>query len=347
MKPIDKGNKVPETSKQEGINAVSNRGKATYQGVEPQFLRKPNAIFSIKKDSEQEAQQCNKLEKGTFSILESIGMHSKQTETGIITKIPFNLTSSAHHTCEHLPPPSFLCFTGPKDVQNARKYGSNLNCNPNIDQFNSIIHCKTEREEINPVFHQPQPYETWSLKNKVTEHIRANNRDHVSQEELKSPDEPELHDDNNPSKSGNNQLPTGLCYKSRNVYKSLIRHMFSYLKKNRDAITQQLLNAGYEMKYIEHEYYKIHCYNDLQNKKGGKKNSQETILKILSKKSARTFVLRDTLHSLLESGNQGKFGKASEKNSHIYKEACEKFYTEAIQTIGQDKPIKQINDTNK
>lgn len=138
----------------------------------------------------------------------------------------------------------------------------------------------------------------------------------------------------NEPKSGKG-LVKGISYESRNVYKSLIRHIFSYTRKNRETIVEILLQSGYVMSEVEHAFYKINCYNELEREKAFKKKAQATIRKMMGAKTIYTYILRETLNALLINWNKGKLGKISERNYEVYKEVCGKFYQETVQIIGE------------
>jgi len=130
-------------------------------------------------------------------------------------------------------------------------------------------------------------------------------------------------------------LLSGKAYKSRNVYKSIIRHLFSYIRKNREDIIRILRDAGFSMPEIEHGFFKVNYYNDLEREQSIKKNSQATIKKMVSKKTIYTYILRETLNTMLHNWDSGKLGKVSETNSEVYKDVCKYFYEEAVRVTGQ------------
>jgi hypothetical protein len=136
------------------------------------------------------------------------------------------------------------------------------------------------------------------------------------------------------AKSGKG-LVKGISYESRNVYKSLIRHIFSYTRKNRETIVDILLQSGYTMSEIEHAFYKINCYNELEREKAFKKKAQATIRKMMGAKTIYTYILRETLNALLINWSKGKLGKISEKNCEVYKEVCGRFYQETVEILGE------------
>ncbi len=130
-------------------------------------------------------------------------------------------------------------------------------------------------------------------------------------------------------------LLSGKAYKSRNVYKSIVRHLFSYIRKNREDIIRILKDAGFSMTEIEHSFFKINYYNDLEREQSNKKNSQATIKKMVSKRTIYTYILRETLNTMMHNWEQGKLGKVSESNSEVYKDVCKYFYDEAVKMTGQ------------
>ena len=131
-------------------------------------------------------------------------------------------------------------------------------------------------------------------------------------------------------------LLSGKAYKSRNVYKSIVRHLFSYIRKNRDDILRILKDAGFSTTEIEHGFFKINYYNDLEREQSSKKNSQATIKKMASKRTIYAYILRETLNSMLHNWGQGKLGKVSEGNSEVYKDVCKHFYEETVKATGQE-----------
>lgn len=125
------------------------------------------------------------------------------------------------------------------------------------------------------------------------------------------------------------------AYKRRNVYKSIIRHMFSYTRKNRNEIIRVLKENCFDMAKIEHAFFKVNYFNDLERQKGKSKKSQATVKKIIVKKSIYTYILRETLYAMMQNWKVGKTGKISEDNLTIYREVCQKFYDDITRLLAQ------------
>lgn len=125
----------------------------------------------------------------------------------------------------------------------------------------------------------------------------------------------------------------GNSYQCRNVYKSIMVNMLSYLKLNRDDIFLILTSQKYTRSDIEHAILKITYYNDNDRKKGSSKISQSIINKMLSKKTIYTFILRETLKAMMQN-SEGIEKKVSGKNIGTYKEVCSKIYEETVKLIG-------------
>jgi len=128
------------------------------------------------------------------------------------------------------------------------------------------------------------------------------------------------------------------AYKKRNVYKSIVRHMFGYMRKHREEITTILKNARFKTQDIEHAFYKINYYNDMERQKGNPKRSQSIVKKIVNKKCIYTYLLRETLKNMMNIWEQGRMGKVSTANREIYKEVCKKFYNQTVRTLGEAPP---------
>ncbi len=129
------------------------------------------------------------------------------------------------------------------------------------------------------------------------------------------------------------------AYMRRNVYKSIIRHMFSYIRKNRDAIVKVLLGNGYDMAKIEHAFFKINYFNDLERDKGNPKCSQAILKKFLSKPSIYTYVLRETLTTMVNGWDCGRIGKISAENLAVYREVCTAFRASAAHLLSPIRPL--------
>ena len=124
-------------------------------------------------------------------------------------------------------------------------------------------------------------------------------------------------------------------YKHRNVYKSIIRHMYSYIRKQRSEIVGILQKQGFSMQDVEHAFYEIGCYNDMERQKGKKKVSQSLVKRIATDKTIYTYVLRETLNTMLKNWDEGKFGRLTKKNVSTYKDVCQKYYNETVKALGQ------------
>lgn len=133
------------------------------------------------------------------------------------------------------------------------------------------------------------------------------------------------------------EKPTsGGAYKRRNVYKSIVRHMFSYIRKNRDEIIRILLAAGYNMTEIEHAFFEVSCYNDMEQQKGNKKQSQSTIRKMVDQRTIYSYILRETLNAMIKNWDSGKHGKVATKNLATYRNVCISYYNEAVKVLTQE-----------
>ncbi len=125
------------------------------------------------------------------------------------------------------------------------------------------------------------------------------------------------------------------AYKRRNVYKSIIRHMYSYIRKNRDDIIAVLEKNNFSVPEIEHAFFKISYLNDLEKQKGKSKKSQTTVKEIMKKRSIYTYILRETLNAMMQNWGMGRTGKISQENLYIYREVCENYYKKTVELLGQ------------
>jgi len=123
------------------------------------------------------------------------------------------------------------------------------------------------------------------------------------------------------------------AYMKRNVYKSIIRHMLSYVRKNNSEVVRLLQSNGFEMNEIEEAIHKIRNFNELEKEKGNPKKSQAMLKSISSKKSPCTYILRETLRRMERDWDEGKLGRISMENLKIYREVCNYYYTSILKVL--------------
>lgn len=123
------------------------------------------------------------------------------------------------------------------------------------------------------------------------------------------------------------------AYKRRNVYKSIIRRMSSYLEHSKESIRNFLKTNGFSLNEIEDAFQYVFQLKELDKQKGKSKRPQNTINMMLQKKSIYTYILNETLGSMIDFWNGGKTGKLRPANVLIYKEVCEKYYARSCQLI--------------
>eukprot|EP00826_Nyctotherus_ovalis_P024311 TRINITY_DN1881_c0_g3_i4.p2 TRINITY_DN1881_c0_g3~~TRINITY_DN1881_c0_g3_i4.p2 ORF type:complete len:114 (+),score=27.95 TRINITY_DN1881_c0_g3_i4:658-999(+) len=111
--------------------------------------------------------------------------------------------------------------------------------------------------------------------------------------------------------------------------------MFSYVQKNRRAIVALLQANGFAIEEIESAFAYIHGLNELDKQKGKSKRPQSTINGMLERRTIVTFVLKETLNSMMQGWQAGHTGKIMKENVQIYREVCEKYYRRCVQLLAQ------------
>eukprot|EP00826_Nyctotherus_ovalis_P024310 TRINITY_DN1881_c0_g3_i10.p1 TRINITY_DN1881_c0_g3~~TRINITY_DN1881_c0_g3_i10.p1 ORF type:complete len:191 (+),score=36.30 TRINITY_DN1881_c0_g3_i10:384-956(+) len=125
------------------------------------------------------------------------------------------------------------------------------------------------------------------------------------------------------------------AYRRRNVYKAIIRRMFSCVQKSRKAIAGLLQANGFPTEEIESAFAYVNELNELDKQKGKSKRPQSTINGMLERKTILTFVLKETLDSMMQGWQSGHTGKIMKENVQIYKEVCEKYYRRCVELLAQ------------
>lgn len=126
------------------------------------------------------------------------------------------------------------------------------------------------------------------------------------------------------------------AYKRRNVYKSVIRHMYSYIQKNKSKMASMLSSNGFSKKETDSAFSYISSLNVLDKQKGKAKRPQNTIKNILEEKNICVYILKETLSGMLETLNSGLTGKVMRKNTKIYKEVCQEYYNRCLQLLSHE-----------
>eukprot|EP00829_Urostomides_striatus_P004423 TRINITY_DN1477_c0_g2_i3.p1 TRINITY_DN1477_c0_g2~~TRINITY_DN1477_c0_g2_i3.p1 ORF type:complete len:351 (+),score=67.89 TRINITY_DN1477_c0_g2_i3:67-1119(+) len=173
-------------------------------------------------------------------------------------------------------------------------------------------------------------------ENKKQEEEKSNtfnrNKNIYSKVKLKPNEDSEENGDND---SIIKRLLSGEAYKSRNVYKTIIRHMHAYTRKNRNEFIKIVTSSGFTQQDIEHAFFKIDYWCNLERENGNRNYAQGIVKKILAEKTIYTIILRETLNALLHSWQLGRFGKIIKKNRDVYIRACQKFYDETVSILEQ------------
>ena len=117
------------------------------------------------------------------------------------------------------------------------------------------------------------------------------------------------------------------AYQQRNVYKSIIRHMCSFVKKNLTKLESELIKEGYVSERILGAYNEIENWNRQERAKGRPKHSQKIILSIIEKRDIMGSILKKTLSNMMRNFTKGKHGKISKTNLYVYWKVCHEYYS--------------------
>jgi len=149
-----------------------------------------------------------------------------------------------------------------------------------------------------------------------------------------SEDNKDSEENNDDSSLYQNSLKINVnAYRRRNVYKAIIRRMFSCVQKNKRAIVTLLEANGFKIEEIESAFIYVNQLNELDKQKGKSKRPQSTINKMLERRTIYTFILKETLDSMISGWDSGQTGKIMKENVQIYKEVCMKYYNRCIELL--------------
>eukprot|EP00826_Nyctotherus_ovalis_P058713 TRINITY_DN8096_c0_g1_i3.p1 TRINITY_DN8096_c0_g1~~TRINITY_DN8096_c0_g1_i3.p1 ORF type:complete len:245 (-),score=36.33 TRINITY_DN8096_c0_g1_i3:177-911(-) len=146
------------------------------------------------------------------------------------------------------------------------------------------------------------------------------------------PDQAEEHKSSSEN-SSQKRFTVGQAYDYRNVYKSVIRHLYNFTKTNKKKLREILKSKGYEDKKIRIAFETIRQYRPPDRPKDIERKSQYRIEQIIKAKSIFTFILKETLVFMLDKWEDGEFGQLFEANTQLYVDACKKLLDEVNRVL--------------
>eukprot|EP00826_Nyctotherus_ovalis_P025108 TRINITY_DN1940_c0_g1_i1.p1 TRINITY_DN1940_c0_g1~~TRINITY_DN1940_c0_g1_i1.p1 ORF type:complete len:390 (-),score=56.34 TRINITY_DN1940_c0_g1_i1:88-1257(-) len=121
------------------------------------------------------------------------------------------------------------------------------------------------------------------------------------------------------------ELIAGRAYEVRNVYKSIIRHIYNYTRSNKQTLRDHLGSVGYTPEEINSSFDIIQKYNNPSRPKEIERNSQVRVEEMLRVKSPLTHILKKVLLFMLDKWRKGRVGQLATENLNVYYETCKKF----------------------
>jgi len=127
------------------------------------------------------------------------------------------------------------------------------------------------------------------------------------------------------------------AYERRNVYKSIIRHTFKHIQKNKEKIFRLLIRERFTTGSIESAMERIAELAKQENERGKPKGSKKALAEMLQSKTIYAYILKESLAVMIEDWKNGINGKVLQENLQVYKQVCEEFYNRAMELINKSK----------
>lgn len=124
----------------------------------------------------------------------------------------------------------------------------------------------------------------------------------------------------------NMKAPAAQSINRRNIYKSIVRNMTAYSRSHRDELIEKLLKIGYEMKEIEHAFFDISRYKEIEEYNDDRKKFKKLLDGITRTKSVRSYILKESLRSKVGCWERGKQGRIASHNFEAYKKVYLTYY---------------------
>ena len=118
-------------------------------------------------------------------------------------------------------------------------------------------------------------------------------------------------------------------YIHRNICKSIIRNIKSYIKKKKNLIKEVLQSEGFTAKEINDS---INLAKDLKPYECTK-TYEEIVNEIIEIITPITYILKETLGELFKNWDDGNYGRIASHNFDKYKEICTGYFNRVIQSL--------------
>lgn len=132
----------------------------------------------------------------------------------------------------------------------------------------------------------------------------------------------------------------------RNIYKSILRNMRKYAKKNSKIITEKLIGNGYAVKGIEHAFYIVNNYKKVEGQRGSRQKYRKLLENIANEGSILTHILKDSLKQKINALEDGNHGRIAWDNYNVYKKAYTDFYDKVLAML-DDKSNQMVKANEK
>eukprot|EP00826_Nyctotherus_ovalis_P053823 TRINITY_DN7023_c0_g3_i3.p1 TRINITY_DN7023_c0_g3~~TRINITY_DN7023_c0_g3_i3.p1 ORF type:complete len:134 (-),score=22.16 TRINITY_DN7023_c0_g3_i3:221-622(-) len=125
------------------------------------------------------------------------------------------------------------------------------------------------------------------------------------------------------------------AYKYRNVYKSIIRHLYVNVQTNRRVLAHSLAQRGYGEETIAACFATIMSFKPEGLPKEIENGAKMRVEGILKGKSIFVYILKETLEHMINKLKTKEYEQMHRTNSEMYVEACTEFLARAKSIINE------------
>lgn len=122
-------------------------------------------------------------------------------------------------------------------------------------------------------------------------------------------------------------------YMKRNVYKSIIRAMFRYLKNNERKVVEELKGKNFSEEDIRKAFKAISELNREEAVLKNPRKSQTALSELISENAGCTYILKEALRHILDNWTKGRMGRISSTNIHTYRQVYQDFHAQALKLL--------------
>lgn len=123
--------------------------------------------------------------------------------------------------------------------------------------------------------------------------------------------------------------------------------MNSFKQKNQDYLIDKLQKAGYSKSDIEHSFYTINTYREIEKDKSKKNKFKKLLDEITNNNSIFTYILKESLGFKISNWDENVDKRIASHNADVYKKVYIEYFNTAAKSVNTQRKIFVVYNTRK